>query len=90
MNTPTPDQKIKIRRMMDNLRREKRKPEARVFPKLIPGMTTGDYIRRFNALNCGQYRTRITLEFESEALAREAAFYDPLIPLCLEEVNDAA
>jgi hypothetical protein len=86
----TPEQKKRIQAFMAALRREQRKPEARAFPKFIPGMTTGDYIRRFNALNGNTYCPRITLDFESETLAREAAFYDPLTPLCLEEMNDAA
>ena len=82
----TPEQKTKISRYMAALRREQRKPEARVFPKYFPGMTAGDYVRRYNALNCGQYRTRITLDFTPESMASESRTYDPLTPLCLEEV----
>lgn len=82
----TPEQKAKLRRFKDNRRRELTKPEARVFPKYFPGMTAGDYVRRYNALNCGQYRTRITLDFTPESMASESRTYDPLTPLCLEEV----
>lgn len=85
MKTPTPEQKLKIRRLMDSIRREQRKPEARVFPRYFVGMTAGDYVRRYNALNCGQYRTRITLDFDPETLCSESSTYDPLTPLCLEE-----
>lgn len=79
-------EKLQVRRLMDSIRREQRKPEARLFPKYFPGMTAGEYVRRYNALNCGQYRTRITLDFDPETLASESSTYDPLTPLCLEEV----
>lgn len=87
MKTPTPDQKIKIRRMMDNLRREKRKPDLRTFPKYFPGMTAADYIRRYNALNGNSYVPRVTLEFITDSIITESRTYDPLTPLCLEEVT---
>lgn len=87
MKTATPDQKLKIRRMMDARRREQRKPEARIFPKYSPGMTAGDYVRRYNALNCGNYRTRVTLEFIPETLISESSTYDPLTPLFFEGLN---
>lgn len=82
----TPDQKSKIRRFMANIRRKQCKPEARVFPCYFPGMTAGEYVRRYNALNCGPYHQRITLDFDPETLASESSTYDPLTPLCIEEV----
>jgi len=81
----TPEQKAKIRQFMATRRHEMRKPETRVFPRYTPGMTAGDYIRRYNALNCGQYQKRITLDFIPETLASESRTYDPLAPLCIEE-----
>lgn len=84
----TPDQKTKIRRLMDNRRRQLRTLDARVFPKYFPGMTAGEYVRRYNALNCDQYRTRITLDFDPETLTSESSTYDPLTLLCTEEVTE--
>jgi hypothetical protein len=82
------DQKTKIRALMAGLRREKRSPEKRVYPKFVPGMTGGEYVRKYNALNCGQYRTRITLDFLPDTLANLSPVYDPTIPLCFEEVSE--
>ena len=88
MKTNTPEQKAKISKFMAALRREKQKPNERVFPKFIPGMTGGEYIRRYNALNCGQYRTRITLDFLPDTLANPSPVYDPLTFLCIEETTE--
>lgn len=85
MKKNTPEQSRKIQNLMAALRREKQKPNERAFPKFIPGMTGGDYIRRYNALNCGQYRTRITLDFLPDTLVNPSPVYDPLILLCTEE-----
>lgn len=83
----TPDQKSALRRFKDNRRRELAKLEARVFPKYFPGMTAGDYVRRFNEINCRPYQKRVTLDFIPETLASESRTYDPLTPLCLEEIE---
>lgn len=88
MKTTTPEQKKTISRYMAALRREQRKPEARVFPKWHPRMSTFDYIERYNVLNRGQYRQKITLDFDVNSLSLEPAQYDPMIPLRLEEVTN--
>lgn len=82
------NQKTKIQALMAGLRREKRSPEKRVYPKFVPGMTGGEYVRKYNALNCGQYRTRVTLDFLPDTLANPSPVYDPTIPLCFEEVSE--
>lgn len=84
----TPDQKKKIAAYMAALRREKRTPPTRFYPKFIPGMTTGDYIRRYRGMNPqAEQQGLIFRDYDPDTLAREAAFYDPVTPLCLEEVN---
>lgn len=88
MAKPTPEQKAAISRFMATRRRELRKPENRSFPRYFPGMTAGEYIRRFNAMNGHAYQNRCTLDFIPETLASESRTYDPLIPLCMEDVND--
>lgn len=83
----TPDQKSALRRFKDNRRRELTKPEARVFPKWHPRMSTRDYIERYNVINRDQYQTRVTLDFIPESLSLEPAQYNPLTPLCFEEIE---
>jgi len=87
MKKNTPEQSRKIKNLMAALRREKQKPNERAFPKFTPGMTGGDYIRRYNALNCGQYCTRITLDFLPDTLVNPSPVYDPLAPVVTQEVD---
>lgn len=81
------NQKAQISKLMAALRREKRTPVKRVYPKYAPGMTAGEYVRRFNALNAGTYQGRATLDFDPDTLARESSTYDPLTPLVVEEIE---
>lgn len=86
MNT---DLRQKISNFMTNRRRQLRSLEARKFPPYFLGMTAGDYVRRYNALNASSYQPRITLDFTPESLAEPSHGYDPLEPLCTEEAIDS-
>jgi len=65
---------------------------GRCFPKYVPGMSTYEYVSRFQILNSGNrslwplFRTRAELYALSTA---PAAQYDATVPLCLEEHDDA-
>lgn len=83
------NQKAQISKLMATLRREKRTPPKRKYPKYSPGMTAGEYVRRYNALNAlnaGKYE--VTLDFDPETLARESSTYDPLTPVVTEGVTE--
>lgn len=84
------DQKTQISKLMAELRREKRTPPKREYPKYSPGMTAGEYVRRYNALNVGKHddSRRVTLDFDPDTLARESSTYDPLTPVVTEGVTE--
>ncbi len=81
------NQKAQISKLMAALRREKRTPPKREYPKYSPCMTAGEYVRRYNALNVGKYQKRVTLDFDPDTLARESSTYDPLTPVVTEDVD---
>jgi len=82
------NQKAQISKLMAALRREKRTPPKREYPKYFKGMTAGEYVRRYNALNAGKYQKQVTLDFDPETLTRESSTYDPLTPVVTEGVID--
>lgn len=57
---------------------------ARDFPVYAPGMSTGEYVSRYNSLN-----NRLSLTHTHDVLAYDhpAAQYDPNVPLCVEDTN---
>jgi hypothetical protein len=59
----------------------KKPKDIRKFPTWTPAVSTADYIRRFDNLNCLQ-----SIEYHG-ASAETAAQYDPTIPL-FEVLND--
>ena len=62
MRELTPEEKRKIYNYTRNRRRQLRAPEARAYPRAI--LNTRTYIEDYNQLNRGQYRQRITLDFQ--------------------------
>lgn len=63
MRELTPEEKRKIYNYTRNRRRQLQAPEARAYPK--KWATLGDYIDKYNEANRGQYRQRITLDFQT-------------------------
>lgn len=59
----------------------KKPKETRRFPSWMPSMSTGDYVRQFESLNCLTKTEYDNLNYSGTAL------YDPSIPL-LEVLND--
>lgn len=56
---------------------------ARSFPAYISGISTAEYISRYESANSGLSFTKSYLGLNENP----AAQYDPLIPLCIEDAN---
>lgn len=56
---------------------------ARSFPVYKPGMSTAEYISRYEGSNSGLSFTKSYLGLNENP----AAQYDPLVPLCIEDAN---
>lgn len=61
---------------------------ARAFPNYQPGMSTADYVRKFEADNRILITKDVyTLTGSHPLNCQPAAQYDPNVPLCVEDVN---
>lgn len=60
MRELTPEERRKIANLMQSIKRQQKKLEARRFPK--QATTAAAYIDEFNKINRAPYRERVTME----------------------------
>ena len=77
------DKLAKVKPPVHSIPKPSARDRARLFPVYKPGMSTAEYISRYEGANSGLSFTKSYLGLNEYP----AAQYDPLVPLCVEDAN---
>lgn len=77
------DKLVKVKPPVHSIPKPSARDRARLFPVYKPGMSTAEYISRYEGLNSGLSFTKSYLGLNKNP----AVQYDPLVPLCVEDAN---
>ena len=77
------DKLAKVKPPVHSIPKPSARDRARVFPVYKPGMSTAQYVRRYEIENGAKSMPDIWHELNENP----AAQYDPLVPLCVEDAN---
>ena len=77
------DKLAKVKPPVHSIPKPSARDRARLFPVYKPGMSTAEYISRYEGSNSGLGFTKSYLGLNENP----AAQYDPLVPLCVEDAN---
>ena len=82
------DKLAKVKPPVYSIPKPSARDRARVFPVYKPGMSTADYVRKFEADNRILITKDVyTLTGSHPLNCQPAAQYDPNVPLCVEDTN---
>lgn len=77
------DKLAKVKPPIHSIPKPSARDRARVFPVYEPGMSTAEYVSRYESTNSGLSFTKSYLGLNENP----AAQYDPLVPLYVEDAN---
>lgn len=78
----------KVKPPVHSIPKPSARDRARIFPVYKPGMSTADYVRKFEADNRILITKDVyTLTGSHPLNCQPAAQYDPNVPLCIEDAN---
>jgi hypothetical protein len=78
----------KVKPPVHSIPKPSARDRARIFPVYKPGMSTADYVRKFEADNRILITKDVyTLTGSHPLNCQPAAQYDPNVPLCVEDAN---
>ena len=77
------DKLAKVKPPVYSIPKPSARDRARFFPIYKPGMSTAEYVSRYESANSGLSFTKSYLGLNENP----AAQYDPLVPLCVEDAN---
>ena len=86
--TKVEDKLAKVKPPVHSIPKPSARDRARIFPVYEPGMSTADYVRKFEADNRILITKDVyTLTGSHPLNCQPAAQYDPMVPLCVEDAN---